>query len=158
MARPIRRAVPADGNLIAELVRSAYRPWVPVVGGRPAPMDADYFGLIAAGRVYVADAESGAGPAGVIVLVPEPDVLLVENVAVRPRLQGRGVGRRLLAFAEDEAHRLGLSAVRLYTHERMTGNIALYERLGYTRTGWEPIGHGEHLVHLRKGLPTRPAD
>jgi GNAT superfamily N-acetyltransferase len=147
-ADAIRVAAATDRGAVEELVREAYRPWVPVVGGRPQPMDADYARLIADERVYVTG-PAGAGPDGLIVLVPEEDGLLVENVAVRPGLHGRGIGRRLLAFAEQEARRRGLPAVRLYTHERMTSNIDLYERLGYRQTGREPIGGGD-LVHLRK--------
>jgi hypothetical protein len=40
---------------------------------------------------------------GVAVLVDEEDGLLVENIAVQSRLQARGIGRALLAFAELEA-------------------------------------------------------
>ena len=54
---------------------------------------------------------------------------------MRPDRQGRGFGRALLGFAEIEARRLGLTELRLYTHEKMTENIALYERLGFTETG-----------------------
>jgi ribosomal protein S18 acetylase RimI-like enzyme len=84
--------------------------------------------------------------------VPEPEVLLVENVAVRPSLHGRGLGRRLLAFAEDEARRLGLPAVRLYTNEKMGRNIALYEKLGYEVTGRQPVGERGHIVLMHKDL------
>ncbi|MFX8999726.1 GNAT family N-acetyltransferase, partial [Acinetobacter baumannii] len=45
-----------------------------------------------------------------------------------PDRQGRGLGRRLIAFADAEARRLGLPEIRLYTHVTMTGNIALYGR------------------------------
>jgi ribosomal protein S18 acetylase RimI-like enzyme len=155
MPDAIRVAAATDRAAVEEIVREAYRPWVPVVGGRPQPMDADYARLIADGRVYVTgpagEAAPGAGLDGLIVLVPEEDGLLVENVAVRPGLHGRGIGRRLMAFAEEEARRRGLPAVRLYTHERMTRNIDLYEALGYQQTGREPIGGGD-LVHLRKPL------
>jgi GNAT superfamily N-acetyltransferase len=150
----IRAAETADRVAIEEIVRQAYQPWVPIVGGRPLPMDADYAALIADGRVYVTalvGEPAGAAPDGLIVLLPEGDGLLVDNVAVRPSLHGRGIGRRLLAFAEEEARRRGLPAVRLYTHEKMTKNIALYEALGYRHTGRQAVGTGD-LLHLRKML------
>jgi ribosomal protein S18 acetylase RimI-like enzyme len=150
----IRRAVPGDLAAVAELVAEAYGPWVAIIGGRPAPMDADHAGLIADGRVHLAAA---ADTDGLVVLIPEHDTLLVENVAVRPALHGRGIGRRLLAFAEDEARRLGLPALRLYTNEKMTRNIALYEALGYVVTGREPVDGRGHIVLMRKDLPTLPA-
>jgi hypothetical protein len=61
----------------------------------------------------------------------------------------------LPAFAEDEAHRRRLPAVRLHTHERMTSNLRLYAAAGYVETGREDVGAG-HLVHLRKPLLGAP--
>ncbi len=59
---------------------------------------------------------------------------MIENVAVRTDAQGRGIGRALIGFAEQRARDLQLSEVRLYTHELMTENLALYARLGYAET------------------------
>src|SRR2546421_11344581 len=103
-------AARADAPAVEDLVQAAYEPWVPIVGGRPAPMDADYPSLIAAGRVFLTGPDRADVPDGLIVLVPENGVLLVENVAVRPGLHGQGIGGRRLAFAEDEVRRLGLPA------------------------------------------------
>lgn len=148
MAETVRLAAETDRAAVEEIVRAAYQPWVELVGGRPQPMDADYATLIAAGRVHV----TGSGEVdGLIVLIPEDGILLVENVAVRPEVHGRGIGRRLLAFAEEQARRLHLPALRLYTHVVMTRNIALYESLGYTETGRQTVGGGQ-LVHMRKQL------
>ena len=149
----IRPATNADRAAVEEIVRQAYEPWVVVVGDRPAPMDADYTALIAARRVHVTGAEPGAVD-GLIVLIPESGVLLVENVAVRPTSHGQGIGRALLAFAEDEARRRGLAAIRLFTHERMARNLALYERLGYITTGTQTVAGG-NLVDMRKPLDER---
>ncbi len=149
----IRPASATDRPLIADIVDAAYGPWVAVIGGRPAPMDADYAALIDAGRVHVAELPSGghANVAGVLVLVREDEAMLVENVAVHPRFQGRGIGRALMSFADAEARRRRLPAVRLFTHETMSGNIALYTSLGYVETDRQPIGHGR-LVFMRKEL------
>jgi GNAT superfamily N-acetyltransferase len=81
------------------VVTAAYEPWIPVIGMRPMPLEADYDQLIAAGQVTVLE-PPGGGMAGLIVLVPEPEVLLIENVAVDPAFQGRGFGHVLLAHAE----------------------------------------------------------
>lgn len=144
----IRRAEGTDQAVVEAIVKAAYDPWVPVIGVEPLPMTADYADLIGRGRVYVL--ENGE-PDALIVLAAEPDTLLVENVAVRPDRQGRGLGRRLMAFAEFRARSLRLPALRLSTNEKMTSNIGLYESLGYHRTGQEVI-EGRHAVHMRKDL------
>ena len=143
----IRLAVAADRPTVEGVVQAAYAPWIDVIGGLPLPMGADYAELIAAGHVWVLDP-----PEGLIVLVPENGVLLIENVAVTPAAQGRGLGRRLLAFAEQQARAHGLSRLRLYTNEKMVSNIALYERLGYVATERENI-NGRQAVHMQKPLP-----
>ncbi|MGR6924030.1 GNAT family N-acetyltransferase [[Actinomadura] parvosata] len=142
----MRLADEGDRAAVERLVHDAYTPWIEVVGMRPLPMEADYAVLIAAGRVHVTDALDG-----LIVIVPEDGALLVENVAVRPDRHGQGIGRRLMAYAEEEARRLGLPALRLYTNVRMAANIALYESLGYVETGRVGI-EGRSAVLMRKEL------
>ncbi|MEV7012525.1 GNAT family N-acetyltransferase [Streptosporangium sp. NPDC051022] len=142
----MRLAGEGDRAAVERLVHDAYTPWIEVVGMRPLPMEADYAALIAAGLVHVTD-----GLEGLIVLVPEDGVLLVENVAVRPELHGKGVGRALMAYAEQEARRLGLPALRLYTNVKMAANIALYESIGFVETGREGI-EGRSAVLMRKQL------
>lgn len=146
MGYEFRPARATDLKTVDEVVAEAYQPWAASLGFRPRPMDADYADLIEAGRVYVT---GHGGVDGIVVLVDEDDCLLVENVAVRLGLQGQGIGRALLAFAEREAARRRLSALRLYTNEKMASNVALYLALGYVEAGREPVPFG-HLVHLRK--------
>jgi ribosomal protein S18 acetylase RimI-like enzyme len=77
--------------------------------------------------------------------------LLLDNVAVRPELHGRGIGRALIGFAEAEARRRGHVAIRLYTHVLMTENIALYANLGFTETG-RVTEKGFDRVYMEKDL------
>ena len=95
--------------------------------------------------------EDGAQVVGVLELDLREDHLWVENVAVSPDQQGRGLGRRLLRHAEDEARRHGLREIRLLTNERYAANIAMYTRYGYRETHRQP--HlGTDLVYFRKTL------
>lgn len=93
-------------------------------------MDADFAHLIASGFVYVA-VESHADLQGFIVFFREGDHVFLENVAVQPDATGTGIGRRLIAFCEQEAKRAGASSVKLYTNEKMTENLRFYPYLGY---------------------------
>lgn len=151
----IRRAGPADRPFIDRLVAAAYAKYVPRIGKPPAPMLADYAGLIDAGVVYVLEHRST--PAGVIVLYPGDGHLFVENVAVAPAGHGRGLGRVLMAFAEAEAVRRGLPEVRLYTHQRMTENLGFYRHLGYRVTGRREAD-GYQRIYFRKRLAAGGGD
>ena len=143
----IRRAVSADAPAITRLVHDAYAPYIARLGTRPGPMLDDYAALVAANTVWVL--EVAGTIAGVLVLHPAPDHLLIDNVAVAPSHAGHGLGRQLLVFAEGEGRRLGLAELRLYTHVLMHENIAMYGRAGWTETGRGEQA-GFHRVFMRK--------
>jgi GNAT superfamily N-acetyltransferase len=107
----------------------------------------DFAAAIAQHDVWLLEDDDGL--AAVLELDDRDDHLWIENVAVDPKRQGRGLGRWLLGFAEGEARRLGRSELRLMTNERYTKNIAMYERYGYRETHREPY-RGSDLVHFRK--------
>lgn len=108
----IRPATSEDRVAIEAIVRAAYAVYIPRMGKPPGPMLDDYAALIAAGSVSVIE-ESDGSLAALIVLIPKDDHLLLDNIAVRPDRQGRGFGRVLIQFAEDEARRLGFAELRL---------------------------------------------
>ncbi len=128
----LRPAVGEDAAVAASLVRAAYQRYVSRIGRLPAPMEADYGTLARSGRMWIAEDDDGV--VGLIVLEDADDHLLLDNVAVSPAAQGRGVGGRLLAFAEDEATRRGYDRVCLHTNVAMTENLRYYRRKGYTET------------------------
>ena len=125
----------------------AYALYVPRIGREPAPLTADYAELIERGEVWVT--EEAGEVVGILVLRPLPVSLLLENVAVLPGFQGRGIGRALIAFAEQHARELGLPEVTLYTNERMTENLRLYPALGYVETE-RRLEEGYARVYFRK--------
>jgi GNAT superfamily N-acetyltransferase len=145
----IRQALPEDDAAVTACVRAAYAVYVERIGREPAPMTADYAALIAAGAVWVA-AEAGA-VSGVLVLHARPPAMFVENVAVLPERQGRGLGRELLDFAESRARGAGLTELVLYTNARMTENLRFYPALGYVETG-RGMQDGFARVFYRKAL------
>jgi GNAT superfamily N-acetyltransferase len=129
----IRPADQGDIAAITAIVSAAYSIYIPRLGKPPGPMLDDYAAYVLAHAVWVA--EDNTGVVGLIVLLPQADHLLLDNVAVDPKRHGQGVGSALLQFAEDEARRLRFSEMRLYTHEKMTENLAMYPRLGWQETG-----------------------
>jgi GNAT superfamily N-acetyltransferase len=151
----IRLADGDDVEAIGALVERAYGRWVPLIGLRPVPMDADYAALVDEGDVFVlAEPEV----VGVLVLRPtDGGALMVENVAVEPHRQGGGLGAKLLEFAERQAAERDIPELRLYTHERMTENIALYERLGWTEYDRRLVEPGFARVFMRKPVTALPA-
>jgi ribosomal protein S18 acetylase RimI-like enzyme len=135
--------------MLAELVAAAYGHYVARLGAPPRPMTDDYADVVRRYRVTVA--ERGGEIVGLIVLGVGDEGFVIDNVAVDPSHQGSGVGRALLEEAELAARRAGFDSIYLYTHERMTENLALYSRMGYVE--YARRLHGDaRLVYLRKQL------
>jgi GNAT superfamily N-acetyltransferase len=121
----LRPAAVEDAAAIRSLTREAYSKWVPVIGREPWPMTADYAEAVQKHRIDLL--YLGGKLAALIEMIPEADHLLIENVAVSPAFQGRGLGRKLMAHAEQVAATLGHSEVKLYTNK-------LFARMwGFTR-------------------------
>jgi ribosomal protein S18 acetylase RimI-like enzyme len=148
-APDLRRATAADAAAVRALTRLAYAKWVPLIGREPKPMQADYDRAVRQHRIDLAVLDGAL--AGLIETIDRPDHLLIENVAVAPAFQNRGLGRRLMAHAEDLAAAQRLAEVRLYTNARFIENVALYRRLGY-RIDREETGAFGIAVHMSKRL------
>jgi GNAT superfamily N-acetyltransferase len=129
----IRRAVARDAKRLTRLVRGsgAYegKYAAAVAGYRVGP---DY---IEAHRTFVAVGadEHGGRVLGFYSLVlapPELDLLFVAD-----EVQGRGIGRLLVAHMRSEARAAGLDRVKVVSHIPAEG---FYHRAGAVRTGTAP--------------------
>lgn len=147
----IRRACPDDADAVRELVRMAYTHWIERIGREPSPMGDDYAQLIAEGEVWLL--EKRGELVGCIMLRDGANALFVPNIAVAPAVQRQGHGRRLLAFAEVEAHGRGYQEVRLVVNALMTENIAWYQHLGFVeREHFQGDGRDRNYVCMTKAI------
>jgi N-acetylglutamate synthase-like GNAT family acetyltransferase len=148
----LRRAEPADASAIRELSRAAYAKWVPVIGGEPLPMTADYNQAV---RRHIIDLhEEGGELLALIEMVVETGHLLIENIAVRPDKQGKGIGDRLLRHAEAVAASMNIREIQLYTNAAFVSNIDFYSKRGYQEYDRRTMPSGRTAVFMRKTLPS----
>lgn len=145
----LRRAVASDAPAICALTREAYAKWVPLIGREPKPMTADYAEAVRRHRIDLLYLDGVL--AALIETIAEADHLLIENVAVSPAFQGRGLGRKLMARAEQIAASSGFGEIRLYTNKLFTQNIELYRKLGYRIDREEMLTIGV-AVHMSKPI------
>jgi ribosomal protein S18 acetylase RimI-like enzyme len=145
----IRRGTIKDLSHIKQLARQAYQIYVDRIGKPPAPMIADFESSIDRGELFVSvEADQVCG---YVVFYPTGRYMHLENVAVAPAYQGRGVGGALIAFVERQSAEQGLAGVELYTNEKMTENQRLYPALGYREQG-RATEAGFNRVYYRKEL------
>jgi GNAT superfamily N-acetyltransferase len=140
----------ADVAAVRTLTREAYAKWVPLIGREPKPMTADYARAVS--EHFIDLCELGDEVVGLVELIPGPDHLLIENIAVRPDQQGRGLGDVLLKRAEDRARSLGFGETRLYTNALFAANLAFYAKRGYSEFDRETMAPGTIAVHMRKPM------
>lgn len=156
----LRVATPDDVDAVVALVQAAYRGEASRVGWTTEAdlldgQRTDATQVTAAvqdGAVLVAGAD-GALLACCEVRAAGAGTAYFGMFAVRPHLQATGIGRAVLAAAEEWA-RTELAAVRveMTVITRRTELISWYVRRGYTRTGEaRPFPHGDN----RFGLPRR---
>lgn len=72
--------------------------------------------------------------AGCIFCKPEPRSLYIGKLAVRPELQGRGIGRGLIDAAAATARAQGLPALRLQTRIELVENHKAFSAMGFVTT------------------------
>jgi ribosomal-protein-alanine N-acetyltransferase len=104
-------------------------------------------------EVYVAEDESGL--AGFIVLcMVGAFVGYIQTVLVAPNQQGKGIGSKLVAYAEDRIFSESPNAF-LCVSSFNSGARRLYERLGYRYVGdlsdYLVAGHSELLFRKTRG-------
>ena len=145
-----RRATPIDAPAIRALSRAAYAKWVPLIGREPLPMTADYERAV---LEHVIDlVEEDGEIVALIEVAPAEDHLLIENLAVSPDHQGKGLGDRLLRHAEALAKAMGVDELRLYTNALFASNLAFYARRGFEEYRREELVPGSLGVFMRKRL------
>ena len=84
-------------------------------------------------------AEAAGSPIGCVFIEQRGDRAYLGLLSVEPSRQGRGLGRRLVAAAEELARSLGARAMDLRIISPRTDQLLpFYERLGYTFIRNEP--------------------
>lgn len=86
---------------------------------------------------------------GCCMLVREGDLLLLRQMAVLNDLQGKGIGRALLHFAEAITRDIGYRELNMYARKSVSG---FYIRMGYTQIGEEFIKVTIPHVMMKKRL------
>ncbi len=131
----IRVATTDDLAAVGACADRAFLPNTPPVRHRAEGHDDDLLEQIRRENLHVISEGSDSTVLGFISLLPIADHMFVESIAVLPEHQNKGLGTRLLAFAEQEAARRELASVRLFTKQMTTDGFAFYKYRGFRETG-----------------------
>ncbi len=80
-------------------------------------------------------ATAGGQIAGCVFAAERPDCFYIGKLAIAPRLQRAGLGRRLVEAVEALARSADKTALELQTRVELTSNHAAFARMGFVETG-----------------------
>src|SRR4051812_23593222 len=109
-----------------------------------------------AGTYYVVDDDAGALGA-CLYLARRGDRMYLGMLAVSPPRQGTGLGKQLMAFAENQAAAAGCEAVDIRVVNLRTELPPFYRALGFVDNGTEPLDDPKlmkpaHFIRMTKKI------
>lgn len=146
----IVRASLGDAPAILELQKVAYQSEATLYSDWTLPPLTQTLAQITEefAQSVVLKAVGAYGLAGSVRARQDADTCHIGRLVVRPELQGRGLGTRLMRHIEalfESAQRF-----ELFTGSRSVGNLRLYERLGYRRVREKIVSPAITLTILEK--------
>ncbi|MDU0330801.1 GNAT family N-acetyltransferase [Paenibacillus sp. 3LSP] len=87
------------------------------------------------GQCYVGLDEREQIVAVIVLLPTRPGTLEIVNIAVREAFQGRGIGKKLIQFALDQAREKNAKTIEIGTGNSSVGQLLLYQKCGFRITG-----------------------
>lgn len=154
----LREATDADVPTVVRLIHAAFEEYRgtldPPSGAHQETEDSVRRKMSSAAVVM---AFAAGVPSGCLFYERAADHLSFSRLAVPPSHRGRGIGRALIAYVEQQEQALNRRCVRLGVRIALTRLRAYYERLGY-----RVVEHGAHdgygeptYVILAKSIPAR---
>ena len=127
---------PADTDALVLLINVAFRPeQIAIEGDRINAEKLQPF--FRNGKFIVLEDDEGL--AGCVYAEVRGSRGYIGLLALRPALQGRGLGKRLMALAEEYLAGAGCEAADLRTISARSDLVPIYKHLGYEETGTTPM-------------------
>ena len=149
----LRTANPNDAEAIAATLREAFAPfeslYTPAAFLATTPTSEQLRARWAEGPTWVA--ERNGTVVGTVAAVPRSTELYIRSMAVRPVVEGQGVGVQLLQAVEAVALEQRYRRLELSTTPFLHAALRLYQRSGFRRTGEADL-FGTPLIVLTKEL------
>lgn len=155
MTTPRRTAAPDDAAAVAALINAAFRVERFFIDGDRTSAD-EVRALMTKGAFLLV--EGGGTPIGCVYVERQGERGYFGLLAVDPAQHGKGLGRSLVAAAEDHLRRAGCRTVDIQVVDLRTELPPFYRRLGYAETGTAPFpAEGRatrpcHFIRMSKPL------
>lgn len=133
--------------------------------GEPLPMDLLLLAdpseelvreYTARAQIFVAEVEGDIVGVGLLIQT-RPATQELVNLAVDPRMQGKGLGKLLIQAAIEKARSSGAHTLELGTGNSSIGQLALYQKMGFRIDGVDQDFFVRHYTEpiIENGIPCR---
>ena len=154
----IRLAMTTDVPAIKLIARKSFERYVPLIGKLPAPMNAYFSGHVLKGTVFIAQSEKKQGSVlGYAIVLQRDGEWLLDNIAVSPEAQGRGVGSALIAACKTFLQKRGVQRYHLNTDEAMEQNLTWYPEIGFVEMA-RRLEDGFSRIYFTKEMVPKSVD
>jgi [ribosomal protein S18]-alanine N-acetyltransferase len=143
----IRQATPRDAGGVAELEHDCF-------GGEALPLITivQYLDLFAPSSLIAVRSEICVGALIAGVSADDPGCAWILDLAVHPKVQGKGLGSAMLGRVLERFHAHGIREVRATVSPKNAPSLALFKRAGFVIERTEPAyfgpGQERHVVRL----------
>jgi len=137
MNSTVRTATVTDIPLLVSLINAAFVVEREFVDRDRTDVD-DIAAYLEKGAFLIADGQAGAAEASVYVQI-NGGRGYIGMLAVQPSLQGRGIGRKMMAAAEQYCRAAGCHAADIRIVNLRTELPGFYRSLGYVDVGTDPF-------------------
>ena len=149
-----RRAGPGDLGVLKPLYRSTFNDWARSLGRDANYTSYDWLAdCVDEGTVWVA--KNGEQILGAITLTPNGDTWSIDEIAVSPLLQRRGIGSWMLSRVMQIAPKHGVRRLALCTAKQRKDLVGWYGRSGFKAIRDIPASRycdGQLQVNMEKRL------
>ena len=121
-----RRAVAEDHEIIIAIAQKAYEKYIERMGKEPAPMRP-----VIQKEDVVFVCEDNKQVIAFAILVKINDQIILDNIAVDPSHQKKGIGNNFIKFIEQYLIKQKFDKYQLYTNEKMFENIDWYQKIDF---------------------------
>ena len=150
----IRLAMTTDVPAIKLIARKSFERYVPLIGKPPAPMNANFSGHILKDTVFIAQSEKKQGSVlGYAIVLQRDGEWLLDNIAVSPEAQGRGVGSALIAACKTFLQKRGVQRYHLNTDEAMEQNLTRNPEIGFVEMARRLEDGFSRIYFIKEMLP-----
>lgn len=145
----IRPAELQDMGSVMDCIKKSFEPYISILRQIPNALNADLKKIIDSQNLFVATIDDKI--VGTIEIIINHESINLEKLSVLPYFRGKGIGKKLISYAEFLAKENRIKKIKLFTNERLIDNIRYFKKNGFSETD-KKVENGFKRVYFEKNI------